>query len=435
MLLNRPNSLQDERAVLKCLILNYELYFDMKQQLTPDMFFGEDNALVYKVFLELVLDGQSPDTVLVMSKLQEKGHLDLIGGEEYFKSLLGLETLESNFSNYVDNVFSTYLSRQIIDAGKEIVDVGYKENANTALQVLCNKTDTLLTISTNRGSAVTAADIMSTELEALIDRIKTGTGGSGYKTLFLDYDDLTGGLHPSDEVIIAARPSVGKTTMATRWMLNLAKQGIPCLFFSYEMSRTQLAQRMMAMESGVNLAKIRSGRLPAGDEYNRVVAASKEVGSLPVYISTAASAGVLDVIKESKKMSRKHGVKAVFIDYIQLMPMRIEYATQDLGEIARSLKMMAIDTNLLVVYLSQLNRGVESRANKVPLLSDLRQSGNLEEHADVVLMLHREELYNPTPDNRGIIEIWIRKNRNGPIGVLPAVFHAASVDISPVGGT
>jgi len=185
------------------------------------------------------------------------------------------------------------------------------------------------------------------------------------------------------------------------------------------------------MRSGINLAKIRTGTI-LEDDYEKVAEAANYVGDLPLYFSNNITASVSEVANEARRLVRKNGVRAIFVDYLQLMPHRMEYATQDLGNIARRFKNLGMSSDITVVLLSQLNRQVESRQDKRPLLSDLRQSGNLEEHADVVMMLYREEMYNPTEQNKGQAELIIRKNRNGPIGMLPMRFLPSSVDFRDI---
>jgi len=293
-----------------------------------------------------------------------------------------------------------------------------------------SETNRILDNATVGGSSLSISDLLSREMELLVERLKN-PGGDGYKTGLVEYDLITGGLHPTDEVIIAARPSVGKTALACRMLLNLAKQNIPTVMFSYEMSNQQLMQRLLSMESGVSLTNLRSGRLNEA-EYKQVSATSKVVDGLPIYVYNTSSSGVSEIITETKKLIRTKGVKSIFVDYLQLMDYRVEHATQDLGGIVRRLKNLAIDGDINVTLLSQLNRMVEMRGDKIPILSDLRQSGNIEEHADTVLMLFREEMYAPNDNNRGKADLLIRKNRNGPIGKIRLQWNPACTNYDNV---
>jgi len=424
--MQKPQQLEAERAVIKCLFENIELLYESK--LKPEMFFGIDNAIVYKTILDITEVIETPDVVLIKNSLRQAGQFDAIGGETYFEQIATSEALPNYFEQYTTLVRDAYISRMVIETGQIIANTGYIEPAAKALDVVFSETSRLLDISSFNTDSPSVMDLMADEMQAFLERLRN-PGCGGIPTGFSDYDILTGGLYETDLLIIAARPSDGKTAMALRLLLNLAKQDVPGLFFSYEMSSKQLMQRLLAMESGVGLSKIRNGMVQA-DEYERVAAAATLIGDLPIYINSNPMATISDITVETKRKVRKHGIKVVMEDYLQLMPYRIEFATQDLGDIARKLKWLSMSTSTINIALSQLNRLVEMRAQKIPILSDLRQSGNLEEHADDVWMLYREEMYEPTDGNKGMASLLIRKNRNGPIGALPLRFHANIVNFS-----
>jgi len=429
MPLIRPQNLDAERAVISVLLTNRDRYYEMERMLRPDMFFGLDNALVYKTIEDLYSEGRAPDVLVVKEVLNRGGEYDSIGGDSYFNQLPEGSELEVNFGEYVGIVSDSYTLRRVIDAGIKITNIGYTDSAVTALDVMFKETNSVLDASSFGTDSFPVGEVMSEELAAFLYRLDH-PGSDGIKTQFGNFDLLTGGgLRKTDEVIIAARPGVGKTTLALRWLLNLAKQGIPVAFFSYEMSKPQLMQRMMSMESGVGLTRIRGG-LVSGADVGKVVEASTAIMSLPIYINSNAGASVSEVVADTKRLVRSSGIQAIAVDYLQLMPHRTEYATQDLGQIARRLKILAMDSDITVLALSQLNRMVEMRSEKIPLLSDLRQSGNLEEHADIVLMIYREETYNQNEANRGRADLLVRKNRNGPIATLPMRFSANTVDFA-----
>ena len=427
----KPQSLDAERALLHCVLNNHELIYELQTPLKPSMFFGLDNAIVIKCFNDLLESGKTPDEVLIRNTLINIGQFDAIGGDAYFQQLNNIDCLEANFNEYVAMVLDTFVRRGVIDTGRKITEAGYNTPAAEAVGLALNETNDLLEIANFGEETPSVSELMSSEFAALLERMKN-PGCTGMSTGFADYDLLTGGLVKTDEVIIAARPSAGKTSMALRLMLNLAKQDIPSLMFSYEMSQQQLMQRFLAMESGIDLARIKGGLLGAGEEFDRVAKAANSINNLPISFSNNYSASVADVVVESKKLIRQRGVELVVIDFIQQMPYRIELATQDLGNIARQLKVLAMSSNIVVLLLSQLNRLVEKRQQKIPILSDLRQSGNLEEYADQVLMLYRSEMYEPTTENRGKVDLLIRKNRNGPIGSLPLRFDAATTNFSNI---
>jgi len=424
----KPQQLEAERACLHGFLSDPDLFYDQSMVLKPDMFFGIDNASVYKVFLEVMEDNKIPDVVLIKNRLLERNEYDAIGGDAYFELLVATSYVSSNMSAYIKLINDSHLSREIINVGNKIVDAGYTKSAEDSMEVLFSESSRLLNIDNYGSDVLSVSEVMSEEFARFLERIEN-PGASGIPTMFNEYDLLTGGLYGTDEIIIAARPSVGKTAVALRFMLNLAKQGIPTILFSYEMSQNQIMQRLLSMESKVQHHSIKTGMVTP-EQYDKVASAANFIGKLPIYFNADPSASLTEVISTSKKMIRKKGIKVVILDYLQLMPHRVEFATQDLGRITRGLKTLALGTDLNVMVLSQLNRLVEGRQNKEPILSDLRQSGNIEEHADVVLMLSREEIYKPTPENKGITKLLIRKNRNGPIGVLNMMFNPSIVDFS-----
>lgn len=430
MPMEKPQRLEAEKAVIRCLLEEPDLYYSQDLILTSDMFFGQDNALVYSEVRSLIEAAQEPDLVLVTSRLKDNTLFDTVGGEEYLRCLNKTEFLTSNYADYTSQVYETFLRREIISSGNKVVNAGYQRPYADASDILYSETNRILDISQIGADALSVNQLVAEEFEDFLER-RENPGCTGITTGFKPYDLLTGGLYETDEIIVAARPSVGKTSLALRWLLNLAQNAHPGLFFSYEMSRKQIMQRFMSMQSGVELHKIRTGAVGI-DDYNAVADATDQIAELPIYISNDVTASASEVSTETKQMVREKGVEFVVVDYLQLMPHRTRYATQDLGNIVRRMKNLAMSTDIVVLMISQLNRRVEMRSDKRPVLSDLRQSGNIEEHADMVLMLYREEMYDPTPDNAGLAELLIRKNRNGPIGSLPLIFEAETVDFAPM---
>jgi len=252
-LLVKPQELDAERAVIKCILEDVTLFYDCG--LVPETFFGIENRLVFEVVSELGLEGRTPDYVLVKNALEQTDRYKVIGGDSYFELLSSMEVLPSNFDEYSKLIADAHISRNVIDAGTKIRDAGYTKTAETAVGVAYEETGRLLDFSTG-GNSIDLSTLMVEEMVALNNRL-LNPGGDGILTRLVEYDHLLGGFHKTDEVIIAARPSVGKTALALRLMLNIAKQGRPVQFFSYEMSHAQLRQRLLAMEAGVDFNRIR----------------------------------------------------------------------------------------------------------------------------------------------------------------------------------
>lgn len=428
--LSMPNSVESERALLRCLFDEPDLLYSGKP-VKSSMFFMQENAIVFNALCELIQDSVVPEETVVKNYLMEKGLYEIAGENSLFALLKDTEYSVDNYNNYVSRLFDTFISREIIRSGSRISDSGRNLQAQEALDVVVSESERIIDISNLESSTGRIYDLMIDEWQALEERVESD-GLTGISTGFDSYDLITGGFQKSDEVIIAARPSVGKTSLALRWMLNAATDGVPCAFFSYEMSESQIMQRFLSMQSGVNLTKIRNGVINEA-EYQKVADAAGEVADLPIYINKNTSSSVEEVSRETVRLVRKQGVEIVVVDYLQLIPHRTEYATQDIGSMARSLKNLAMSNDIVSIVISQLNRQVEQRGDKRPILSDLRQSGNIEEHADQVLMLYREEMYAPNEDNRGKADLLIRKHRNGAIGTLPLRFNAECADFKPAG--
>jgi replicative DNA helicase len=254
-----------------------------------------------------------------------------------------------------------------------------------------------------------------------VERILVGDSSSFIPTNFPSMDRLLGGLERSNLEIIAARPSMGKTSLLIKWILNIAKQGVPCEIISYEMSVQQLTRRAIAMESGVGTQKLNRGTLKE-DEKKAVRKAVHSLEGLPLSIAYTTFSNVTDLINHIRMAHKSKGIEVVGIDYAQLIPVTEGRETQDYARIATALKQIAKELNIVIVLLSQLNRDVERRRNKRPILSDIRQSGGFEENADRVFFVYREYRYVPKEENRGLAEIIVAKNRNGPLGVFHVMF-------------
>ena len=290
----KPQQLDAENAVISCIMETPELFYDMEPKLKPEMFYGLDNAVIFSIIIKLVLANKIPDVVLLKQQLQESGQFDAIGGDDYLALITNIQVTQSNFGDYVQLVHDAYIQREIIAAGNKIVDAGYEQPANTALDVLYEESNKVIFNNASGVGVETISDILEQELQALKIRL-LNPGGDGLKTQLVEYDLITGGLYPTDEIILAARPSVGKTALACRIMLNMAKQGIPVAMFSFEMSNQQLSQRLLSMESSVPLSHLKSGRLSERD-YNGVVRAAKTIETLPIYIKNSASGGISHVL-------------------------------------------------------------------------------------------------------------------------------------------
>ena len=422
-----PYDLGAEEAVLGSLLLDRDSVIKIAPFLQPADFYREAHGWIYGAVLDLYARREPPDPVTLSAELERSGHLENIGGYSYLINLVNRTPTAVHIEYYAHIVERTAVLRRLISAGGEIAALGYSEEHEVA-QVLDKAEQVLFAIS-QRSSVKEFASIEQV-LNEYYDRIETiqhNPGGVvGVPTGFHDLDEATGGFQRSDLLIMAARPGVGKTSLALGIAHNAASKGKSVGVFSLEMSREQLVQRLLAVETGVDSQQLRLGYL-TDDEWHLVSDAIGRLAQMPIYIDDSAGLTVHEVRSKSRRLQAEVGVDMLIVDYLQLMQgtaRRDGNRVQEVSEISRNLKMLARELNVPVLACAQLSRAVESRSTHVPILSDLRESGSIEQDADIVMFIHREEMYNPETDKKGIAEIHIAKHRNGPLTTIPLRFFS-----------
>jgi replicative DNA helicase len=421
-----PQSLEAERAVLGAILLEPPLLPRAIELLISDDFYKDSHRRIFDAMVKLFERGDTPDVITVMEELRRQGIFDQVGGLAALATLQEEGTVATQFSAYCRIVREKALLREMIRAAHEIVEEGYEETDD--VQVLLDRAEQrLFRISQRRfqRSAMPVKEMVSQaihHIEALYQRKEDITG---LATGFADLDKLTSGLQRADFVIIAGRPSTGKTAFALNIAAHAAvKLQRPVLLFSLEMSGDQLVQRLLCAEARVGSQKVRSGYMEAA-EWRRINEAAGRVYEAPMLIDDTANLSALEVRAKARRVKAEHGLDLIVVDYLQLMQgrTRAENRQQEISEISRSLKALAKELNVPVVALSQLSRAVEARGDTLPRLSDLRESGALEQDADLIMFLARKEA---SPEMEvGTTEIVIGKHRNGPTGRLELVFNAA----------
>lgn len=424
-----PTDLDAERATLGSVLLNRDALAPIAPWLRPGAFYLEKHTWIYAAMLALFDRGAPPDMRLLAAELAQAGRLEAIGGELYLLDLCDAVPTSYHVEYYATLVAQAGYNRGLIAAGGQIAAIGHDNQdmdaaaqaAQTALDALADRPSrdddlTPLTVIVDRQYDRLSRAENHPELAAL-----------GLKTGLRDLDDMTGGLHSGDLVILAARPSVGKSALAASIAYLVAGDGKRVAIFSLEMDKDQYAQRLIAIDSGIDLHQLRNLHLRDTEQ----VAYMDTLGrlhDLPIAISDTGGASVRDLRARLLRSAAKHGMPdLVIVDYLQLMRGgRAESRQQEVSEISRGLKALARELDVPLLALSQLSRAVEGRQSHVPMLSDLRESGALEQDADIVLFIYREELYDKATDNKGIAELHIAKHRNGPIGVVPLRFDAAT---------
>ncbi|MCX6762905.1 MAG: replicative DNA helicase [Candidatus Moranbacteria bacterium] len=424
-----PQNIEAEMSVLGSLMLDKDAIIKIADLVHPDNFYKDANRLVYETMIELYEDREPIDVLSLSNKLDEKKQLEKIGGASYLTELVNAVPTASNVVHYAKVVQKKSLLRKLITAASDIVELGYEE-AEDVEKVLDEAEQKLFQVS----QKYVKADFVpiKTYLESAFNRIDELHKGDkdlrGVPSGFSDLDNILAGFQKSDLIILAARPSIGKTALALDIARNVAvKKKIPVGIFSLEMSSDQLVDRMLSAEGRVNAWRIRTGQLVSNDKEDDFAKIGEAMGVLseaPIFIDDTASANVMEMRTLARRLQAEHNLGMIIIDYLQLMQGRSsENRVQEVSEISRSLKGLARELNIPVIALSQLNRSVESRSPQVPKLSDLRESGSIEQDADVVMFLYREDREKPDTPNKNVIQVIVSKHRNGPLGTANLYFN------------
>lgn len=421
-----PQNLVAEQSVIGSMLLDKNAVVRVIEMLSPDSFYRDAHRFIYETILELFDRGEPVDLVTVTENLRKAGKLDAVGGSIYVADLLNSVPTAANVEHYAKIVEEKAVLRKLIESGTRIVSNGFSDPEDVD-QVLDQAEKSIFDIALKRTrEGFTKIDSV---IKRVLDKIDALYGKkeaiTGTPSGFPDLDQLTAGFQNSDLIIIAARPSVGKTAFA----LNIAalvsiKHHIPVAIFSLEMNKEQLAQRMLCSEAEVDAQRLKTASL-SDTGWKKLTRALGRLSEAPLYIDDAASTTVTEIRAKARRLKIEKGLGLVIVDYLQLMRGRgrIENRVQEISDIARSLKTLARELEVPVVALSQLSRAVEQRPDRIPRLSDLRESGEIEQTADVVMFIHREDYYNPQSERGNVAEIIIAKQRNGPIGVVELVFR------------
>lgn len=422
-----PNSTEAEQAVIGSMIMDREAIIAASEILTPEDFYQKQFGLIFEALVELCNEGKPADLVVLQDRLKEKNAPSEISNLEYVRELLRNTETASNIEFYAGIVKEKSTLRKLIRTTEGIANTCYRADSGIDQILESAEKDMFDILQNNSPSDYTPINEIAVEqLRRIAQAAKNKGGITGVPTGFYALDYMTAGLQPSDFVLVAARPSMGKTA----FVLNIAQhvavsQKMPVLIFSLEMSQGQLFNRLLSLESKVNSQNIRTGRLTE-DEWNRIGEGADTVGSSPIFIDDTPGITVGELRSKCRRHKLEHNIKLVIIDYLQLMTSkgRTEGRQQEVSEISRSLKALARELDVPVVALSQLSRAVEQRPNHRPMLSDLRESGSIEQDADVVMFIYREDYYHPeNEEKRNIAEIIIAKQRNGPIGTAELAWN------------
>ncbi|MBR6503888.1 MAG: replicative DNA helicase [Firmicutes bacterium] len=413
-----PQNLEAERAILGAIMIDRDAILNVSDILRPEHFYKEAHKEIYDAALTLYRDGEPVDLVTVGEMLKRRKMLDPAGGRAYLGELTGAVVSTANVEKYAKIVEEKAALRNLIKASSEIVEDGYTSERDTA-EILEAAEEKIFAISQRRQrkSISHIRDVIDRDLAYITELSKQAGELRGISTGFSGLDRITSGLQKSDLIIIAARPSMGKTAFALNIAVNAAKTGSKVLLFSLEMSEELLTERMLSAESLVEIKKMREGALD-DEEFNKMYGGADRLNKLEIYIDDTPGISPLEIKNKCKRIKmEKKGLDLVIVDYLQLMIFegKSENRTLEISALTRYLKQLAREIDCPVIVLSQLSRGVESRTDKRPVLSDLRESGSIEQDADLVMFLYREEYYKKEESTRpGECDIIIAKHRNGP---------------------
>ncbi|OHA12954.1 MAG: replicative DNA helicase [Candidatus Tagabacteria bacterium RIFCSPLOWO2_01_FULL_39_11] len=430
-----PQNIEAEMSVLGSLMLDTDAVIRVADILKYDSFYRQNHKQIYSAMLELFEKREPIDILSVSAKLKEKKILESAGGTAYLTSLINSVPSASNVNHYAEIVRKKHVLRNLIEASQHLTDLSYKEDEDVE-HILDEAERKIFGISKN-ALKQKFLNVKSALAEAWerIDRLhKSPDTLRGIPTGFKGLDNLLAGLQKSDLVILAARPSLGKTALALDIARNAAvKHKIPVGIFSLEMSTQQIIDRFLAAESGIDLWKIRTGRLSVErGEFDHISHALEKLSGAPIFIDDEASNNILQMRTMARRLQIEHGLGLLVVDYLQMIkPLNsFESMVQQITEISRSLKALARELDIPVLALSQLSRAVEQRHNSIPRLSDLRDSGSIEQDADVVAMIYREDRSRENSSRENQADIIIAKHRNGQLGKIPLYFNASKVSFS-----
>ncbi|MTI83528.1 MAG: replicative DNA helicase [Firmicutes bacterium] len=420
-----PHSIDAEQSVLGAILIDKQSINEVTKFLQPEDFYLQSHKTIFEAMLDLDEAAEPLDLLTVTEHLRKKGDLDKIGGAAYVASLTNVVPTAAHIEYYGRMVEESALLRNLIQLATRISTKGY-QGEEDAERLMLEAERMLAELGNKRASAVFASlrEIIVSSLQNLQYIYEHKGEITGVPTGFKDLDKMCSGLQSGDLIIVAARPSMGKTSLGMQVAFQAA-QGLQkgVAVFSLEMSKEQLVQRMLCSEAGVDLHKLRSGGLNE-DDWGILMNKSREMAKIPLYIDDSAVLSVRQIKAKARRLQAEKGICLIVIDYLQLMHSggRVENRQQEIAEISRSLKGLAKEMNVPVMALAQLSRSVEQRQDKKPIMSDLRESGSLEQDADVVMFIYRDDYYNLESEKKGIAEIIVGKQRNGPVGIAELAF-------------
>ncbi len=420
-----PQNVDAEKSVLGSMLIDAEAIGLALEILDDSWFYEETHRHIYSAAISLYNNHKNVDLITLSDKLKSDGLLERVGGVSYLASIIDYVPSAANVEHYARIVREKGIQRMLIKNATQIINESYESKDN--VPELVDRAERLIFEIADlrqRQGAVHIKDLIKSAIETIDTLYQRKEYITGIPTGFLEFDKMTSGLQRSDLVIVAGRPSMGKSSLAVSMAEHAAlEKKLPVAFFSLEMSKEQLVQRMLCSHARVDAHKVRSGFLSPSD-WPKLTAAAGKLSNSMIFIDDMPAISALELRAKARRLKANHNIQLIVLDYLQLMrsSMKTDSRQQEISEISRSIKALARELNIPIIAISQLSRAVESRQDHRPQLSDLRESGAIEQDADLVVLLMREEYYNPTEENKGITEIIVAKQRNGPVGTVKLAF-------------
>ena len=420
-----PQNVEAEQAVLGAMLLSHDAVIVAMEKLQSQDFYRDVHRIIFEAMEHLHRENKEIDVITLPDELKRMKKLDDVGGLEYVLNLPNLVGSAANIEYYANIVAEKALARNLILTCTELTTEAYDGQKETeALLDDAERRILQLSDTKNRGDFASVGAVVEVTLDKITKLYENKAGLTGLPTGFRDLDRMTSGLQPSDLILVAARPSMGKTAFTLNIAQNVGvRQHKTVAFFSLEMSQEQLVQRLLCQIAHIDSQKLRTGQLNSDEEWTRLTDACDKLYESPIYIDDTPGISVAEMRSKARRLKSEHGLDLIIVDYLQLMQGRnAESRQQEISEISRSLKALARELKVPLIALSQLSRSVESRQDKRPMLSDLRESGALEQDADIVSFLYREDYYDKETENQHITEVILAKHRNGPVGSVKLYF-------------
>jgi replicative DNA helicase len=422
-----PQNVEAEQSVLGGMLISKDAIADVIEVLRPGDFYRPAHQVIYEAAVDLYGRGEPVDQITVAAELTRQGAMQRAGGAAYLIDLAGFVPTAASAGYYAKIVAEQAILRRLVEAGTRIAQLGYAGGGGDVDDIVDRAQQAIFDVTERRTSEdyIRLEDVMQPTLDEIEAIGSRGGALHGVPTGFKDLDALTNGLHPGQLVIVAARPAIGKSTLA----LDMARAAAighdqAAVLFSLEMSKHEITVRLLSAEARVPLQNMRTGRM-TDDDWSRLARRMGEVAAAPLFIDDSANLTMAEIRAKARRLRQRHHLRLVVVDYLQLMaaPRRVENRQQEVSEISRSMKLLAKELDVPVVVLSQLNRGPEARADRKPQLSDLRESGAIEQDADLVILLYREDAHDKESARAGEADLIVAKHRNGPTSVVTVAFQ------------